>query len=193
MPAKTDPQKAAKQWAIAQAVIEAGPQATVLYADESRVQLLPLIRAMWHWVGQQIRVPTPGTNVWRALFGALNIRDGRWHYLVREHVSAEDFIVFLEHLLDVYANGTIILIVDSYSSHTAGCVKAWLTEHPRLRLFYLPTYCSHLNPIENIWLRLKGDIAANRLYGSLQRLLDAVDTFFHDMTPELALCWADAD
>lgn len=193
MPAKTDPQKAAKQWAIAQAVIEAGPQATVLYADESRVQLLPLIRAMWHWVGQQIRVPTPGTNGSRALFGALNIRNGQWHYLIREHLYAEDFIVFLEHLLAVYASGPIILVVDNYSSHTAGRVKAWLSEHPQLRLFYLPTYCSHLNPVENIWLRLKGGIAANRLYGSLQRLLDAVATFFHDMTPELALAWADAD
>lgn len=193
MPAKTDPQKAAKQWAIAQAVIEAGESAVVLYADESRIQLLPLIRAMWHWVGQQVRVPTPGTNVWRALFGALNLRDGRWHYLVREHVYAEDFIVFLEHLLSVYATETVILIVDNYSSHTARSVKAWLAEHPRLQLFYLPTYCSHLNPVEQIWLRLKGGIAANRLYGSLHCLLDAVDRFFHDMSPELALAWATAD
>lgn len=53
----------AKQCAIAEAVIEAGEQAVVLYADESRIQLLPLIHAMWHWVGQQVRVPTPGTNV----------------------------------------------------------------------------------------------------------------------------------
>ena len=52
MPDKVDPEKAAKQWAIAQAVVEAGPEATVLYADESRIQLLPLLRAMWHWVGE---------------------------------------------------------------------------------------------------------------------------------------------
>lgn len=190
MPRKTDPQKAAKQWAIAQAVIDAGPEAAVLYADESRLQLLPLLRAMWHWVGQQIRVPTPGSNVTRALFGALNIRSGQWTYLVRERMAKEDFIAFLEHLLTVYPNGAIILIVDNYSSHTAAAVQTWLAEHARLQLFYLPTYCSHLNPIENIWLRLKGQIAANRLYGSLQCLLDAVASFFEAMTPEMALVWA---
>jgi len=76
----------------------------------------------------------------------------------------EDFIVFLEYLLNVYAEGTIILIVDNYSSHTAGMVTAWLEAHPRLRLYYLPKYCSHLNPVEPIWLRLKAKIAANRLY-----------------------------
>lgn len=144
MPAKTDPQKAAKQWAVAQAVLEAGPAAAVLYADESRIQLLPLLRSMWHWVGEQIRVPTPGTNVTRALFGALNIRNGQWTYLVREHLYKEDFIAFLEHLLTIYS-GPIILIVDNYSSHTAGVVQTWLAAQSRLQLFYLPTYCSHLN------------------------------------------------
>ncbi len=193
MPPKTDPEKAAKQWAIAQAVVDAGPEAAVLYADESRIELLPLLRAMWHWVGQQIRVPTPGSNIVRDVFGALNIRTGQWTYLVREHMYKEDFIVFLEHLLAVYTTGVVILIVDNYSSHTACVVQTWLEEHPRLRLYYLPKYCSHLNPVENIWLRLKGQIAANRLYGSMQRLLAAVDNFFHDMTPQLALTWADAD
>jgi transposase len=60
-------------------------------------------------------------------------------------------------------------------------------------LYYLPKYCSHLNPVENIWLRLKDRVAANRLSGSLQGLLDAVDHFCDTMTPKLALRWADAD
>ena len=129
----------------------------------------------------------------RTLFGALNIGSGQWTYLVREHMYKEDFVAFLEHLLSVYATGPIILIVDNYSSHTAGLVKDWLAAQSRLQLFYLPKYCSHLNPVENIWLRLKGQIAANRLHGSLQRLLDGVAGFFRDMTPELALIWAAAE
>lgn len=190
MPQKTDPEKAAKQWAIAQAVIEAGTEATVLYADESRLHLLPLVRAMWHWVGQQIRIPTPGTNVTRALFGALNIRTGQWTYAIREHMFKEDFIAFLEQLLLTYPHGLIILIVDNYSSHTAKVVTEWLTQHDRLRLFYLPKHCSHLNPVEPIWLRLKGAIAANRLHGSIQVLLETVQSFFQEMTTEKALAWA---
>ncbi len=190
MPQKQDPEKAQKQWAIVQAVIAAGPEATIPYADESRVQLLPLLRRMWHWVGQQIRVPTPGSNVSRALFGALNIRTGQWSYLIREHLYKEDFIVFLEQLLTVYPSGPIILVVDNYSSHTAKAVAQWLEDHPRLQLFYLPKFCSHLNPVESIWLRLKGQIAANRLYGSLQVLLACVNAFFQAMTPEQALHWA---
>lgn len=192
MPDKVDPEKAQKQWAIAKAVIEAPSNAAILYADESRIQLLPLIRAMWHWVGQQIRIPTPGNNKSRAIFGALNIRTGQWDYLIRARMCKEDFIAFLEYLLVVYPTGPILLIVDNYSSHTAHLVKAWLTEHPRLHLFYLPKYCSHLNPVEPIWLQLKNNIAANRLYDSMKILLDTVKAFFDDMTPEQALVWAAA-
>jgi len=192
MPAKVDPEKAQKQWAIAKAVVEASPGAAILYADESRIQLLPLVRAMWHWVGQQIRIPTPGTNVTRVLFGALNIRTGRWTYLVRERMRKEDFVAFLEHLLVVYPSGPIILIVDNFSSHTAHLVRAWLENHPRLQLYYLPKYCSHLNPVEGIWLQLKDKLAANRLYGSMKLLLETVETFFSQMTSEKALTWAAA-
>jgi len=190
MPAKVDPEKAQKQWKIVKAAVEAPPEAAILYADEARIQLLPLIRAMWHWAGQQVRVPTPGSNTTRALFGALNIRTGQWTHLVRERIRKEDFVAFLDHLLVVYPSQPIILIVDNYSSHTAHLVREWLEAHPRLQLHYLPKYCSHLNPVENIWLRLKNHVSANRLYGSMKVLLETVEAFFHVMTPEKALTWA---
>jgi transposase len=192
MPLKVDPAKARKQWVMAKAVIEAGPAAAILYGDESRVQLLPLIRAMWCWVGQQLRIPTPGTNVSRALFGALNIRTGQWVYLVRARMRTADFLAFLEHLLVAYPDGPLVLVVDNFSSHTARAVSAWLAVHPRLQLFYLPKYCSHLNPVERIWLQLKNALAANRLYVSMQLLLETVEAFFTAMTPKQALTWAAA-
>ena len=192
MPLKVDPQKAHKQWVMAKAVVEAGPEAAILYGDESRVQLLPLVRAMWYWVGPQLRIPTPGTNVTRALFGALNIRTGQWVYLVRERRRTADFLAFLESLLVAYPKGPILLIVDNFSSHTAHAVEAWLAMHPRLQLSSLPKYCSHLNPVERIWLRLKNTLAANRLYRSMKLLLETIEAFFRQMTPEQALKWAAA-
>jgi transposase len=101
-----------------------------------------------------------------------------------------DFVAFLEHLLIASPAHPIILIVDNYSSHTAGAVRDWLLAHPRLQLHFLPTHCSHRNPVERIWLQLKGDLAANRVYGSIKRLLASVDRFFAALTPEQALTWA---
>jgi transposase len=130
MPRKTDPRKAENHWRIVEAVLAAGPQAAVLYADESRVQTLPLVRAMWSWAGQQWRVPTPGPTPARARFGALELRTGQWTYLVRQRTCTADFLACLEPLLVGYPAHPSILIVDNYSSHTAGDVQAWLAAPP---------------------------------------------------------------
>src|SRR5574341_2521963 len=193
MPDKIDPEKAAKQWAIAKAVMTAPPETIVVYGDETRIQLLPVLRAMWHWVGEQLRIPTPGTNVTHTLLGALNIRTGRWDYLIRPRNTAQDFIAFLEHLLTTYPAVPILLIVDNFSSHKAGVVTVWLQAHPRLQVLFLPTYCSHLNPVEPIWLRLKGYLAANRLYRSMSLLLQTTHQFFAAMSPAQALIWAGSE
>lgn len=192
MPLKMDPQKAHKQGVIARAVVEAGPEAAILYGDASRVPLLPLIRAMWYWVGQPRRIPTPGTHVTRARFGALNSRTGPWVYLVRERMRTADFLACLEYVLMASPKGPILLIVDNFSRHTAHAVEAWRAVHPRLQLYYLPKYCSHLHPVERIWLRLKNTLAANRLYGSMKLLRETTEAFCMQMTPEQALKWAAA-
>jgi hypothetical protein len=164
----------------------------MLYGDESQLQLLPLLRAMGHWAGEQIRVPTPGTNATRALFGAPTMRTGRWVYLVRERMRTDDFLAFLDVLLVTYPQGPILLVVDNFSSHTAHAVGAWVAAHPRLHPYYLPKSCSHLNPVERIWLQLKNTLAADRLYGSMKVLLETTEAFFAAMTPEQALRWAAA-
>jgi transposase len=96
MPLKVDPEKAHNQGSMAQAGVAAGPEAAMLYGDESRVQLLPLLRALWYWGGQQLRIPTPGTHGTHALFGALNMRTGQWVYLVRERRRTAAFLAVLE-------------------------------------------------------------------------------------------------
>lgn len=190
MPRTPDPQKAAKQWAIAAAVVGAPPDTAIVYADESRIQTLPLVRAMWQQQGQQVRIPTPGTNRTLTIFGGLNVRTGRWDYILRNRMQADDFLLFLTYLLGCYRDQSIIVVVDNYSSHTAHKVLTWVADEPRLTLLFLPTHCAHLNPVERIWLQLKNTIAPNRLYGSLEVLRQTVFAFFRAMTPEQACRWA---
>ncbi len=64
-------------------------------------------------------MPTPGTNRSVALFEALNIRTGRWDYILRNRMQADDFVLFLTYLLMCYRAQRIIVIVDNYSCHTA--------------------------------------------------------------------------
>lgn len=183
---KPDPHRAARQARLAE--ILACPDATVIAADECDVHLLAVLRAMWQRIGEQLRLPTPGQNRRRSVFGGLNIRTGQWHYTLADHKRTADFIDFLSGLLQAYATGVIFVIVDNASIHASKALMAWLAQQPRIQLVYLPTYSGHeLNPVEKVWWRLKQYIAANRNFLSLADLDAAIHRCCRAFTPDLLL------
>ena len=163
------------------ALIEAAlaSAATVLYLDESELQLLPLVRAMW-MKGPRVRVPTPGQNAKRTIFGALNARSGALDHLIRPRKRAVDFVAFLEQLARAYPVGEVVLVLDNVITHDARLVRQWLArpEYARLRVLWLPKYTAHQhNPIERVWGLLKDRIVANRLHGSIDALVAAAERY----------------
>ena len=49
----------------------------VIFIDESDVHLLPPLRAMWMPPGKQVRIPTPGNNKKKAIFGGMDVLNGK--------------------------------------------------------------------------------------------------------------------
>lgn len=75
------------------------------------------------------------------------------------------------------------MILDNYSIHKSRAVQEWLARHPRVKLYFLPCYKPQLNPVEKIWWLLKAAVTANRLYGLMDALIDAVIAFLDSLTP----------
>ena len=157
----------------------------MLYLDECDLQLLPVIRACW-MKGPRWRVPTPGQNVKRTLFGALNAGTGQMVWVPRARKRASDFVAFLELLAHAYPVGELVLVMDNVITHDAKLVRQWLAQpdHTRFRVLWLPKYSAHEhNPIERVWGLLKDAVAANRLHGSIDELITAADRFFATTSP----------
>ena len=183
---RRDPRAAEKEAKIA--AVLADPGATLVAEDEADSQLLPILRAMWQRVGEHARIPTPGQNAKRGIFGALNVRTGEWFYQLAAHKRTADFIAFLTQLLAAYPTGRVYVLVDNASIHTSKALRLWLATHERLVLLYLPTYSGHrLNPVEKVWWALKGQIAANRAFRNLAELDAAISDYFADFPPARAL------
>lgn len=184
---RPDPQRAEKE-ARLQTVL-ADPDAILIAEDECDMCLLAVVRAMWQRVKTQVRLPTPGQNAKLAVFGALNLRTGEWHYQICARKRSADFIRFLSLLLTIYVSGTIYVIVDNASIHHSQMVVTWLTTHPRVQVVYLPTYSGHqLNPVEKVWWHLKRHVAANRNFKSLAELEAVVHRCLQAFSPEALLC-----
>jgi len=189
---RPDPYAAEKQAKLAEILSDSA--GTIIAEDEADVHLLAVVRAMWQRVGEQKRIPTPGQNAKRGVFGGLNLRTGEWFYHIMAHKRSVEFIAFLTALLTAYPVGTLYVIVDNASIHTSRAVKRWLTTQPRVQLVYLPTYSGHrLNPVEKVWWDLKNDIAANRCFKSLVDLEQAVHRYFAAFTQERALSLANCE
>jgi len=189
---RSDPLAALKQAKLAEILTDS--EATRIALDECDLHLLPILRAMWQRLGQQLRIVTPGQNAKRGVFGALNLRTGEWFYHLTDRKRSVEFIAFLTVLLTAYPAGVIYVIVDNASIHTSRAVHKWLAEHPRLQLVYLPGYSGHkLNPVEKVWWDLKGCIAANRRFKCLAELDAAIRRYFAHFTPDHALCLTNSE
>jgi transposase len=147
---RADPDRVAKQTRLAAVLANLDPLVNLVAVDECDCHLLALVRSMWQRIGLagQKRLPTPGQNQHRSVFGSLNLRTGLWHYCVRTRKCTADFIVLLSMLLSAYPVGTIYVIADNCKIHCSKALAAWLVLHPRIQMVYLPTYSAHLlNPV----------------------------------------------
>lgn len=164
------------------------PDAPHLYGDECDVHQLPVVRGQYQRRGEQREIPTPGSNRKQPVIGFLNVQDGAWHYFLPERRRSQEFIGCLRELSRRYPEGPVLLYLDNGSIHKSEVTLRWLERHPRFVLIYLPAYSGHKsNPVEKVWWALKEQIAANRLYASLEEVQDAIDGFFARFNREAAL------
>ena len=78
--------------------------------------------------------------------------------------------------MERYPDDVIVLVLDNASIHKSAASLAALSlfEH-RVWVFWLPPYCSTLNPIERFWRYLKDRVAANKLHPDMETLLAAIE------------------
>lgn len=143
------------------------------------MSLDPPLRACWMKQGEQKGIPAtkPGTKQKFHIFGGYDWETDEVTWTMAETKNSEAFIVFLEELLlRRYPDKPVILVMDNVSYHKSAAVMAFLSlfEH-RVRIVWLPPYCSHLNSIERYWRHLKDIVAANRLAESLEVLCSAAE------------------
>ena len=162
------------------------------YADEVDIDLLPTLGGRWMRLGQQHRVDTPGQNEKHYGFGAVNVVTGFLAWLPWPNKNNVGFRHLLQLVLNHHAHHDIkiVVVVDNYGIHKAKAVKQMLAGlKGRLRLYFLPTYSPHLNPIERLWRFFRDRVTSNYYFKTMSRLLKAVEAFFAGLTdtPEMVL------
>jgi len=146
-----DPQRVEKLARSRYTVEHLPTWAALFFADELDLSLLPKVGSQWMPQGEQLEVPTPGTNEKRYLAGAWDLRRGTVVHRVwwrKTHGLFLDLLATLDRTYPPLQFTRLYVVVDNYKIHKAQAVAQWLAAHPRFELLFLPTYCPQASPIE---------------------------------------------
>ncbi len=112
------------------------------------------------------------------LFAALNVLDGTVIGSCKKLHRHEEFLAFLKEIdrktprdLDLH------LVLDNYGTHKHPNVKAWLTEHERFVLHFVPTSCSWLNLVERFFAEITNKAIRRGAFDSVAALEDTIKDY----------------
>jgi transposase len=170
--------------------------ALIVFEDESGVSLLPSVRATWAPRGQ-----TPVLRhrfVWKrlSLAGALAYEpDGSDAHLVFQlrpgAYNDETLIEFLTELNELEQQRPVLLIWDGLPSHRSRRMTEWITNQCHwLQVERLPGYAPDLNPIEQVWGRLKSKELANLCSDTIDEVARIAEAGLHRIGSDAPLCFA---
>lgn len=166
------------------------------FEDEIDLNLLPGILRCWTLRGSQRKVMTPGVNVKRYGFGAVDYVSGKTLYRIEEHKNSDGFCAFVKQFMQAvtlspeYHGQQIVLVIDNFIIHHSQKTLKFLEQYAdQLILFALPTYSPWLNLIELLWKHLRRKVTHNHLFETITQLVQAVCSFFKvlNRTPQLTL------
>jgi transposase len=157
-----------------------GAKFELWYGDGVRFDLLPVSRNMWHFKGERLWIPTPGTNFRVAICGAYRYPDGPFQFSCGlKNVNTAIFIPLLRLLTrrSKRTGRVIILVLDNGTyfkkSKKAKAELELVSQY--IIPFWLPKYTSEtLNRIESLWDHLKDDYFSRMLVKRKELFLAAV-------------------
>ena len=114
-----------------------------------------------------------------ALFGGVNLRDGRLVSFLTPTFDALSFEAFLRQLWRHRRRGRpMVVITDNAGYHHSEALEPFLESHRGLRLDFLPPYSPQLNPIERVWKLTRRLRLHNRYFPTLTGVVEAVESQF---------------
>lgn len=140
----------------------------IMFQDEARFGRISDPKACW--AKKPVR-PTVGVQLVREyvyVFGAVSPQDGQHDSLVLPVANTEAMSVFLEELSRRYPEEDLLIFMDQAGWHKAKALR--IPEN--IELAFLPPYSPDLNPQEQIWDELREKFFGNKLFKTLQAVVD---------------------
>lgn len=176
----TDPEFEPKMLAVIGLYLNPPENAVVLSVDEkTSIQALDRTQPRLPMKPHQIERLSHEykRNGTASLLAALEVHSGQVTGRSIRHNNSETFIRFLRHLLQLYPDKDLYVVLDNGSSHRSKKTLAWVAKKKHLHLKFTPTHASWLNQIE-IWFGiLTKKVVRRGIFTSREELVTKLMSF----------------
>jgi len=150
----------------------------VFFFDEGRFGLMSYIGKYWALKGvKPFSKVKPGYKNFY-VYSSVSSHTGEAFSLILPWVNTEMMNKYLTEFGKYYSKKKLFVILDQ-----AGWHKAKDLEVPQnIKLIYLPPYSPELNPVERLWLWLRRHVCKNRIFDSVELLMDELSFVLQNMT-----------
>jgi transposase len=140
-----------------------------MFQDEARVGRISDPKACWAQLPVRPEIGAQMIREYAYVFGAVSPQDGQHDSLVLPCANAETMSIFLEEVGRRHSAEYIVMFVDQAGWHKAKrlCIPK------NMEIAFLPPYSPDLNPQEQIWDEMREKFFGNRVFKSLQAVINA--------------------
>lgn len=143
----------------------------IWFQDEARVGQQGTLTRIWAKRGSRPRALRDRRYEWAYLFGAVCPARGIGAAVVLPHVNTDAMNLHLAEISSQVTPGSrAVLVLDGAGWHQTG---DRLQVPANISLLHLPPYAPELNPVENVWEFLRGNLLSHRVWDSYDAILDA--------------------
>jgi transposase len=173
-------------------IVEGSSNKLLYVADETAIKIESNNKRTWSPIGHPPLIEKNGLKDGLKLIGATEVSKQYDSiadvYPYSTSITSDEFIVFLQRLLDINPDKKVYLILDNAKIHKSSTVKAFQEGNKkRLMLIYLPPYSPELNPQENIWNIYKACIYTPNSKGNKEVLYDQTCYFYENLNQDIEL------
>jgi transposase len=130
-------------------------RAILYFQDESNVSLTAFLGKTWAPRGQTPRVQVTGKRGGVAAMSAISRVGHLLFQLYEKRIASDEVIAFLGHMLAHHPRRDLVVVMDQAPPHTSRKTTDYISQQPRLHVYYLPKYSPDWNPDEKVWNHLK--------------------------------------
>ena len=152
----------------------------LFFEDEAGFGRISKTRACWAPKKQRPSVPCHHIREYRYAYGAVDPHHGDNFFLITPTCNGNWTERFLEELSKKYPDDLILLIMDNAAWHKAKALK--IPEN--IELAFIPPYTPEMNPIEQIWAEMRKRGFGNRVFKSLEAVIDQLCLTINELSNE---------